>query len=194
VKWITPFRYLESHYPGQVLCPQAAGDGDFQNTTSGYKDFGGNAQGKIYPRSRKSGSGIRKSEFWVEHFLRQKTINHCRFLKRFLANGEKWPLIDILFVIQNIDTEIAKIENNIQNEGIIISTIVQEDSYKENENYQEEKIYQEEVVIKPSGLFRKAVYRDTDKNLYGEQNAYCYQTRKLEKNSLYNGKAIYFLM
>lgn len=168
---------------------KAAGDGDFQKHDARLQGFLEAMRKEKYKQGvQKVEAALEKIKFWMEHSPEAKNNQYLKSLKSFLAEGEKWPLTDMLFVVQNVDAEIAKIEDKIKDEVIIVSTIVPGESYTEEEDYQEKETYQEEVVIKPGSLFRKAVREMQTKTRMVTKTRLVTKTSKIEKNTLYDWK------
>jgi len=142
---------------------KAAGDGDFKKNEGALRDFLEALRKEKYLQGfSKIEAAVEKTKFLSEHSPDEKDKQYLLSLKNFISQGSKWSLMDMLFVLQNLDAELAKIEDKAKGAFIILSTIVTED-------------YQEEVIIKPGGFFRKAVTEMQTK------------TRKVERRDSYRG-------
>ena len=125
---------------------KAGGDGDFQKHDARLCDFLETLRTKKYktmlPKVKES---IEHVSSWLKHTSSQEDSSIHQRMKSFLLSGEKWSLMD-LYGLSNALNEMEFVQ--VQLPG---KTITRE------ENYQVEETYKEEVIIKPGGLFRKAV-------------------------------------
>lgn len=119
---------------------KAAGDGDFQKYDGSLQVFLEAMRQEKYAQGKeKVEEVLGKFKFWIEHSPEANNDQFLQKCKEFLVEGGKWSLIDLLFIVTNLDSEIVKMENTVKDALIIVSTVV------------------DEVVIKPGGFFRKAV-------------------------------------
>jgi len=92
----------------------------------------------------------------------------------FLEEGANWPLMDMLEVVQNLDS--------FKHLPIIVRVKALGQPVNSKETYTDEETYYEDVVIKPGGFFKKAV---TEKQ---QKTRMVTKTRTITKSS--SGKEI----
>ncbi len=130
---------------------KAAGDDDFQRHDEKLRSFL-DAMRKEKHRQAvpKIREGLDQLKRILERSPEETVLKAIRQLKDFLENGESWPLLDMLAVVQRLDDMIAGAQR-------LPIMITMESSKTRDEIYHEQESYQEKVVIKPGGLFKKAV-------------------------------------
>ena len=125
---------------------KAGGDGDFQKHDARLCNFFETLRTEKYetilPKVKKS---IEQISSWLKHTSSQDDISIHQQMKSFLLCGKNWSLMDI-FRFSNAMKDLEFIQ--VQLPGKTVSR---------KENYQVEENYKEEVIIKPRGIFRKAV-------------------------------------
>ncbi|MBV6505696.1 MAG: hypothetical protein ILNGONEN_01260 [Syntrophorhabdaceae bacterium] len=135
---------------------KAAGDGDFQKHDDRLREFLEAIRKEKYRQSvPKVEAALEKIKFWREHIADAKNNPFALRMEAFLKEGSSWPLMDMLAVVQPLDTSI--VECLTSGTGIVITIVIGSISHTGQEPYQEEETYQEEVLIKPGGIFRKPV-------------------------------------
>jgi tetratricopeptide (TPR) repeat protein len=134
---------------------KAAGDGDFQKYDERVRMFLDALRKEKYgPSVPKVKAAIEKIQFWRDHS--SEAQHHEATFSRMLAflnEGARWPLFDMLAVIQGLDVMVRKIRS------LPIAIQVRHPGKVESiETYPEEETYQERVLIRKAGLFRKEQY------------------------------------
>ena len=123
---------------------KAAGDGDFQPHDDKMRCFFDALRKEKYkqlvPKVQAVLDTIKGFEFAPD------TVNR---LQLFLTEGANWPLMDVLYVVQNMYT--------LKHLPIVVRVMAPGQPVNSKETYTEEETYYEDVVIKPGGLFKKAV-------------------------------------
>lgn len=130
---------------------KAAGDRDFQRHDDKLRSFLDAMRKEKYrqavPKVQDALAQVKRILALSPNGKGNKAISR---LEEFLANGETWPLLDILAFVQGLNVLIT--------EGKRLPIVIAlEIPRTEEETYQEEESYSEEVVIKPAGFFSKAV-------------------------------------
>ena len=127
---------------------KAAGDGDFQQHDAQLRGFLDALRKEKYkqclPKVQAALDRIKGFE------LAPGTKNP---LQVFLDEGSKWPLMDMLEVIQNLDSLL----NTYKHLPIVMRVKVPDNPVNTKETYTEQETYYEDVVITPGGFFKKAV-------------------------------------
>jgi formylglycine-generating enzyme required for sulfatase activity len=123
---------------------KAAGDGDFQQHDAQLRSFLDALRKEKYrqcvPKVKEALDRIKGFE------LAPGTENR---LQAFLDDGANWPLMDMLEVVQNLDSfKQLPIVVRVKGAGNPVNT---------RETYTEQETYYEDVVITPGGFFKKAV-------------------------------------
>ena len=123
---------------------KAAGDGDFQQHDAQLRSFLDALRKEKYrqcvPKVKAALDRIKGFE------LAPGTENR---LQAFLDEGANWPLMDMLEVVQNLDSfKHLPIIVRVKGAGNPVNT---------KETYTEQESYYEDVVITPGGFFKKAV-------------------------------------
>jgi len=123
---------------------KAAGDGDFQQHDAQLRSFLDALRKEKYrqcvPKVKEALDRIKGFE------LAPGTENR---LQAFLDDGANWPLMDMLEVVQNLDSfKQLPIIVRVKGAGNPVNT---------KETYTEQETYYEDVVITPGGFFKKAV-------------------------------------
>ena len=123
---------------------KAAGDGDFQQHDAQLRSFLDALRKEKYrqcvPKVKAALDRIKGFE------LAPGTENR---LQAFLDEGANWPLMDMLEVVQNLDSfKQLAIMVRVKGAGNPVNT---------KETYTEQETYYEDVVITPGGFFKKAV-------------------------------------
>ncbi len=123
---------------------KAAGDGDFQQHDAQLRSFLDALRKEKYrqcvPKVKAALDRIKGFE------LAPGTENR---LQAFLDEGANWPLMDMLEVVQNLDSfKQLAIMVRVKGAGNPVNT---------RETYTEQETYYEDVVITPGGFFKKAV-------------------------------------
>ena len=130
---------------------KAAGDGDFQQHDEKLRGFLDAMRKEKHRQALpKVQEGLAQLKRILERSPDESVLKAVSQLKEFLAKGETWPLLDMLAVVQRLDEVIAAAKR-------LPIMIMVESSKTREEIYQEHEAYQEKVVIKPGGLFKKAV-------------------------------------
>ena len=123
---------------------KAAGDGDFQPHDAKLRNFLEALRKEKYkqcvPKVKAALDRIKGFE------LAPGTENR---LQVFLDEGADWPIMDMLEVVQNLDS--------FKHLPIIVRIKAPGNPVNTKETYTEEETYYEDVVIKPGGFFKKAV-------------------------------------
>ena len=123
---------------------KAAGDGDFQPHDAKLRNFLEALRKEKYkqcvPKVKAALDRIKGFE------LAPGTENR---LQVFLDEGADWPIMDMLEVVQNLDS--------FKHIPIIVRIKAQGNPVNTKETYTEEETYYEDVVITPGGFFKKAV-------------------------------------
>ncbi len=123
---------------------KAAGDGDFQQHDVQLRSFLDALRKEKYrqcvPKVKAALDRIKGFE------LAPGTPNR---LQDFLTEGVNWPLMDMLEVLQNLDS--------FKHLPIIVRVKVLGNPVNTKETYTEQESYYEDVVITPGGFFKKAV-------------------------------------
>jgi formylglycine-generating enzyme required for sulfatase activity len=137
---------------------KAAGDGDFQKYDNRLRDFLEALRKEKYQQSvPKIKAALDKIRFWMENSEASKNHDAVKRMQLFLKQGANWPLIDMLNVVQGLENSISEIGQGARDSLIIISRKTTGAQRTYEETYQSEETYEEEVVLKPGGLFRRAV-------------------------------------
>ncbi len=123
---------------------KAAGDGDFQQHDAQLRSFLDALRKEKYkqcvPKVKEALDRIKGFE------LAPGTENR---LQAFLDEGANWPLMDMLEVVQNLDSfKHLPIIVRVKGAGNPVNT---------KETFTEQETYYEDVVITPGGFFKKAV-------------------------------------
>jgi formylglycine-generating enzyme required for sulfatase activity len=130
---------------------KAAGDGDFQQHDDKLRSF---LDAMRKEKHRQSLPRVQEGLEQLQQIFSRSPDDSVKAaikqLKEFLVRGESWPLLDMLSVVQRLDDVIAGAKR-------LPIMILLESSKTKEESYQEQESYQEKVVIKPGGLFKKAV-------------------------------------
>ena len=137
---------------------KAAGDGDFQRHDEKLRGFLEAMRDEKYnaavPLVKEALSQFR---FWLEKTPdANKNTAICK-ANEFIDKGEKWPLLDIMNFVQALPELFSEMGNGAKTATLFKradSTFV---TVAYEENFPVEEVYQEEVVIKPGGLFHRAV-------------------------------------
>ena len=123
---------------------KAAGDGDFQPHDAKLRNFLEALRKEKYkqcvPKVKAALDRIKGFE------LAPGTENR---LQVFLDEGADWPIMDMLEVVQSLDS--------FKHIPIIVRIKAQGNPVNTKETYTEEETYYEDVVITPGGFFKKAV-------------------------------------
>ena len=123
---------------------KAAGDGDFQPHDAKLRNFLEALRKEKYkqcvPKVKAALDRIKGFE------LAPGTENR---LQVFLDEGADWPIMDMLEVVQNLDS--------FKHLPIIVRIKAPGNPVNTKETYTEEETYYEDVVITPGGFFKKAV-------------------------------------
>ncbi len=138
---------------------KAAGDGDFQRYDGKLRDFlDAMRREKYRQEAQKVREALEKFRFWIENAPEAKNDAAIRKANEFLAEGEKWPLLDMLNVIQTLPEHLAGIERAAK---AAVSYISFEDGSVISVYYAGicpvKETYQERVIIKPAGFFSSEV-------------------------------------
>lgn len=133
---------------------KAAGDGDFKKREDDLRGFLDAMRKEKYrqsvPKVKEALEKIAVLRQYTPAAQSNPTIDR---MEKFVANGGNWPLMDMLNVVQNLDAIIAEMKALP-----IVLTLKGPDGIRtREEQYPEQETYQEKVVVKPGGLFRKAV-------------------------------------
>ncbi len=148
---------------------KAAGDGDFQQHDAQLRGF---LEALRKEKYRQCVPKVKAALDKIKGFeLAPGTENR---LQAFLEEGANWPLMDMLNVVQNLDS--------FKHLPIIVRVKVLGQPVNSKETYTEEESYYEDVVIKPGGFFKKAV---TEKQ---QKTRMVTKTRTITKSS--SGKEI----
>ncbi len=123
---------------------KAAGDGDFQQHDAQLRSFLDALRKEKY---RQCVPQVKAALDRIKGFeLAPGTENR---LQAFLDEGANWPLMDMLEVVQNLDSfKQLAIMVRVKGAGNPVNT---------RETYTEQESYYEDVVITPGGFFKKAV-------------------------------------
>ena len=123
---------------------KAAGDGDFQQHDAQLRSFLDALRKEKYkqcvPKVKAALDRIKGFE------LAPGPENR---LQAFLDEGANWPLMDMLEVVQNLDS--------FKHLPIIVRVKAPGNPVNTSETYTEQETYYEDVVITPGGFFKKAV-------------------------------------
>ncbi len=123
---------------------KAAGDGDFQLHDAQLRSF---LEALRKEKYRQCVPKVKAALDRIKGFeLAPGTENR---LQVFLDEGANWPIMDMLEVVQNLDS--------FKHLQIIVRIKAQGNPVNTKETYTEEETYYEDVVITPGGFFKKAV-------------------------------------
>jgi formylglycine-generating enzyme required for sulfatase activity/tetratricopeptide (TPR) repeat protein len=137
---------------------KAAGDGDFQKFEDALRGFLDAIRKEKYRESQPRAKAVlEKINFWREHSTETKNHEMVNRMEAFVATGGDWPLMDILNVARNLEKTVAEIEQCARNAIIVVSAQIPVGAREFEETYPEVETYEKKVVLKPAGLFRKAV-------------------------------------
>jgi formylglycine-generating enzyme required for sulfatase activity len=134
---------------------KAAGDGDFQKHDNRLRDFLEALRKEKYRQCvPKVKVALEKISILRQDVPADKTNPTIIRMEAFIASGGNWPLMDMLNVVQNLDLII----DEMMALPIVVPIKKGPDATREREEkYPVEETYQEKVVIKPGGLFRRAI-------------------------------------
>ncbi|MFZ2630545.1 MAG: SUMF1/EgtB/PvdO family nonheme iron enzyme [Desulfosalsimonadaceae bacterium] len=133
---------------------KAAGDGDFQKHDDRLRGFLEALRKEKYRQSvPKIKAALEKINVLRQYCPGAKSNPAISRMEAFIAKGATWPLLDMLAVVQNLDAIIA----GMKALPIVVPIKGPDATRKREEKYPVQETYQEEVVIKPGGLFRKAI-------------------------------------
>lgn len=149
---------------------KAAGDGDFLPHDRELRRFLDTLRGEKFRQVQlRVQDGLRELEFWRNHDAEAAGHPTLQRMEVVLSGGRDLPLFDLLAVGQELETNFAELRAAAEAAVVCVPTrgksrqVPFEESYEAQEEYQVEEsypvteTYQEEVVVKPGGLFRKAV-------------------------------------
>jgi formylglycine-generating enzyme required for sulfatase activity len=137
---------------------KASGDEDFQRHDDKLRDYLNAIRQEKYRQAvPKVKEAFEKFRFWIENAPEVKDSIDIYKANEFMKNGENWPLMDILQVVQTLPELLSNIEQNAKSATFFRQTNTSAISVSYEEAYPVEETYQEEVVIKSGGLFRKAI-------------------------------------
>jgi formylglycine-generating enzyme required for sulfatase activity/tetratricopeptide (TPR) repeat protein len=138
---------------------KAAGDGDFQKHDKNLRDFLEALRMEKYRQSVPLvKAALEKLRFWREHSADASRNEAVKRMDAFLAEGSRWPLLDMLAVVQDLENTLGEIEGAAKGSLIIVTEKVSSNiTRSREETYPVEEVYEEEVVIKPGGFFKKAI-------------------------------------
>ena len=123
---------------------KAAGDGDFQQHDAQLRSF---LEALRKEKYRQCVPKVKAALDKIKGFeLAPGTENR---LQVFLDEGADWPIMDMLEVVQSLDS--------FKHIPIIVRIKAQGNPVNTKETYTEEETYYEDVVITPGGFFKKAV-------------------------------------
>ena len=123
---------------------KAAGDGDFQQHDAQLRSF---LEALRKEKYRQCVPKVKAALDKIKGFeLAPGTENR---LQVFLDEGADWPIMDMLEVVQSLDS--------FKHIPIIVRIKAQGNPVNTKETYTEEDTYYEDVVITPGGFFKKAV-------------------------------------
>ena len=123
---------------------KAAGDGDFQLHDAQLRSF---LEALRKEKYRQCVPKVKEALERIKGFeLAPGTENR---LQVFLDEGANWPIMDMLEVVQNLDS--------FKHLPILVRVKALGSPVNTKETYTEEETYYEDVVIKPGGFFKKAV-------------------------------------
>ena len=123
---------------------KAAGDGDFQLHDAQLRSF---LEALRKEKYRQCVPKVTEALERIKGFeLAPGTENR---LQVFLDEGANWPIMDMLEVVQNLDS--------FKHLPILVRVKALGSPVNTKETYTEEETYYEDVVIKPGGFFKKAV-------------------------------------
>ena len=123
---------------------KAAGDGDFQPHDAKLRSF---LEALRKEKYRQCVPKVKAALDRIKGFELAPGTNNR--LQVFLDEGANWPLMDMLEVVQNLDS--------FKHLPIIVRVKAPGQPVNSTETYTEEETYYEDVVIKPAGFFKKAV-------------------------------------
>jgi formylglycine-generating enzyme required for sulfatase activity/tetratricopeptide (TPR) repeat protein len=133
---------------------KAAGDGDFQKYDDRLRDFLDALRKEKYRQSLPMVKAAMEDIAVLREYIQStKTNPVISRMEAFIKAGENWPLMDMLEVVQNLDLIIAEMKTL----PIVVPIKALGAIRNREEKYPVKETYQEKVVIKPGGLFRKAV-------------------------------------
>ncbi len=172
---------------------KAAGDGDFQQHDAQLRSFLDALRKEKY---RQCVPKVKAALDRIKGFELAPVIagrDELKQLQAFLDEGANWPLMDMLNVVQNLDTYIMTFDTLLdtligtfidtsKRLPIVVSVEKAGPPVNTKEKYTEQETYYEDVVITPGGFFKKAV---TEKQL---KTRMVTKTRTVTKNS--HGKEI----
>lgn len=138
---------------------KAAGDGDFQKYDDRLRGFLEAMRVEKYRQSVPLvQAALDKLSFWREHAPEAKQHPQILRMDEFLASGGTWPLLDMLAVVQTLDTTMGAIEVGAREARILLRTKISGTQTRtRQETVPVEETYQEKVIIEPGGFFRRAV-------------------------------------
>jgi formylglycine-generating enzyme required for sulfatase activity len=147
---------------------KAAGDGDFQQHDAQLRSFLEALRKEKYKQSVPKVKAVLDRIKGFELAPGIAGSVELKQLQAFLSEGANWPLIDMLNVVQTLDSVLNIFDNLL--DGFISAVIdssarlpivvsVEEAGPPVNtkEKYTEQETYYEDVVITPGGFFKKAV-------------------------------------
>ncbi|MEI8102702.1 MAG: SUMF1/EgtB/PvdO family nonheme iron enzyme [Chlorobium sp.] len=153
---------------------KAAGDGDFQPHDAQLRGF---LEALRKEKYRQSVPKVQAALDRIKGFELAPVIagrDELKQLQAFLEEGANWPLMDMLNVVQNLDS--------FKHLPIIVRVKAPGNPVNTKETYTEQETYYEDVVIKPGGFFKKA---ETEKQ---QKTRMVTKTRTITKSS--SGKEI----
>jgi len=137
---------------------KAAGDGDFQKYNDRLCAFFETLRFEYYHRSvPKLQMMWDRTGFWREHSQEAKTRTEMIRIGEFLAEGEKWPLINILGVVKGLLETAIILEQTALNSIILVHPRSPVKYHMQEVEYEERENFMETVVIKSGGLFRREI-------------------------------------
>ncbi len=128
---------------------KAAGDGDFQQHDAQLRGFLEELRKEKYSHSVQKVKAFFDKIKVIEFASGVADNDELKQLHSFLTKGANWPLMDMLNVVQNLDT-LKKLQ-------IVVRVKALGQPVTSKQTYTEQETYYEDVVIKPGGFFKKAV-------------------------------------
>jgi hypothetical protein len=136
---------------------KAAGDGDFQPHDVQLRGFLEALRKEKYSQFVPKVKAVLEKLTAFELAPDVADNNELRLLRAFLSEGEKWPLLDMLNVVQNLDNTRDMFLDSFKSLPIVMRIKVFGQPVNSKEAYTEQESYYENVVVKPGGFFKKSV-------------------------------------
>jgi tetratricopeptide (TPR) repeat protein len=163
---------------------KAAGDGDFKKHESLLSLFYDKLRSAKYEQAMVDVFIYLDSiDYWRKHYKDKDVI----YLENFITGGMKWPLLDVLRVIQTFDT--IKAELNDKAKAFYAPLTIELSPINESKNirYETEERYQEKVIVRPGGFLSDPVFRFETRSRLVKKKRIIYLNIEVINDNIYNG-------